>query len=54
MFQRARTIRKFIPSEWSDAERYRRYHVAKAKIPMDLPPEEYTERLKKLARKYKI
>lgn len=38
----------------ADAERYRRYHAAKAKIPMDLPPAEFEERVKKLARKYKI
>ena len=38
----------------ADAERYRRYHEAKAKIPMDLPPAEFTEQVKKLARKYKI
>ena len=38
----------------ADAERYRRYHEAKARIPMDLPAEEYTERVKALARKYKI
>ena len=38
----------------ADAERYRRYHEAKARIPMDLPAEEYTERLKALAKKYKI
>ena len=35
-------------------EKYRRYHEAKAKIPMDLPPQEFEERVKKLARKYKI
>ena len=44
----------FNPSAKADAERYRRYHAAKAKIPMDLPPAEYTERVKKLARKYHI
>ena len=38
----------------ADAERYRRYHEAKAKIPMDLPPAEFTERVKKLAKKYHI
>ena len=38
----------------ADAERYRRYHEAKARIPMDLPAPEYTERVKALARKYKI
>lgn len=44
----------FNPSAKTDAERYRRYHAAKAKIPMDLPPAEYTERVKKLAKKYHI
>lgn len=44
----------FNPSAIADAERYRRYHAAKAKIPMDLPPAEYTERVKKLAKKYHI
>ena len=38
----------------ADAERYRRYHDAKAKIQMDLPAAEYEERVKKLARKYHI
>lgn len=44
----------YNPSAKADAERYRRYHAAKAKIPMDLPPAEYTERVKKLAKKYHI
>lgn len=44
----------FNPSAKADAERYRRYHAAKAKIPLDLPPAEYTEWVKKLARKYHI
>lgn len=44
----------FNPSARADAERYRRYHEAKARIPMDLPPEEFTERVKALARKYHI
>ena len=39
---------------WNDADKYRRYHEEKAKIPMDLPPQEFEERVKKLARKYKI
>lgn len=38
----------------ADAERYRRYHAAKARIPMDLSPAEFEERVKRLARKYKI
>ena len=40
--------------ERADTERYRRYHEAKARIPMDLPPKEFEERVKKLAKKYKI
>ena len=44
----------FNPSAQADAERYRRYHAAKAMIPMGLPPAEYEERVKKLARKYHI
>lgn len=44
----------FNPSAQADAERYRRYHAAKAKIPMDLPPAEFEERVKKLAKKYHI
>ena len=38
----------------ADAERYRRYHEAKARIPMDLPPAEFDERVRELAKKYKI
>lgn len=38
----------------ADCERYRRYAEAKRKIPMNLPPAEYEERVKKLARKFKI
>ena len=45
---------RFNPSARADAERYRRYHEAKARIPMDLPPKEFEERVKALARKYKI
>lgn len=38
----------------ADQERYRRYAEAKRRIPIDLPPKEYEERLKKLIKKYKI
>lgn len=38
----------------ADAERYRRYHEAKRKIPMNLPPQEYEAEVKRLAKKYKI
>ena len=37
-----------------EVERYRRYHEAKRKIPMDLPPKEYEAEVKRLAKKYKI
>lgn len=35
-------------------ERYRRYAEEKARIPINLPPKEYEERVRKLAKKYKI
>lgn len=38
----------------ADAERYRRYHEAKSKIPHDLPPAEYEAEVKRLAKKFKI
>ena len=47
----------FNPSAKADAERYRRYHAAKAKIPKterDRKATEYTERVKKLARRYHV
>lgn len=47
-------IGKFNPAWRADAERYRRYAEAKARIPMDLPPQEFTERVKALAKKYRI
>lgn len=47
-------IGKFNPAWRADAERYRRYAEAKARIPMDLPPQEFTERVKALAKKYHI
>lgn len=36
------------------ANRYRKYAEAKAKLPMDLPPKEYEDAIKRLAKKYKI
>jgi len=45
---------RFNPHARADAERYRRYHEAKARIPMDLPPQEFEEEIKKLAKKYHI
>ena len=38
----------------ADIDRYRKYHEAKARIPLDLPPKEFEERVKELARKYRI
>ena len=38
----------------SDTERYRRYAEAKARIPMNLPPREYEEEVKRLARRYRV
>ena len=35
-------------------DRYRRYAEAKAKLPKWLPPEEYEEQIKRLAKKFKI
>ena len=45
---------RFNPSARADAERYRRYHEAKARIPMDLPPDLYEAEIRKLVKKYKI
>lgn len=38
----------------SGVERYRRYADAKARIPLNLPPIEYEEAVKRLAKKYGI
>lgn len=38
----------------AESERYRRYHEAKRKIPMDLPSAEYEAEVKRLAKKFKI
>ena len=46
--------RRFNPWAMGDAERYRRYHAAKARIPLSLPAPEYDAEVKRLARKYKI
>lgn len=37
-----------------DVEKYRLYAEAKAKIPKDLPPREYEENIKLLAKLFKI
>lgn len=36
------------------SDRYRRYAIAKSKIPMNLTPTEYEAEIKRLARKYRI
>lgn len=38
----------------ADRDRYRRYAEAKSRIPMGLPPREYEEEVKRLARIYRI
>ena len=38
----------------AESERYRRYAEAKARIPMNLPPREYEEEVKRLARRYRV
>lgn len=38
----------------ADAERYRRYAVAKSKIPLNLPPDQYEAEVKRLAKKFKV
>ena len=38
----------------SETERYRRYAEAKARISMNLPPREYEEEVKRLARRYRV
>ncbi len=35
-------------------QKYRLYAEAKARIPKNLPPKEYEERVRKLAKRYKI
>lgn len=49
-------FRRFFSARAKEAEadRYRRYHEAKRKIPMDLPPAEYEAEVKRLAKKFKI
>lgn len=36
------------------SDRYRRYAIAKSKIPMNLTPTEYEAEIKRLARKFRI
>lgn len=54
MWTKNRNRPKFNPCAAGDAERYRRYHEAKSRIPMDLTPAEYEAEVKRLARKYHI
>ena len=35
-------------------ERYRRYHEAKSRIPLNLPQREYEAEVRRLAKKYKV
>ena len=47
-----RAVSKRVVS--AETERYRRYAEAKARIPMNLPPREYEEEVKRLARRYRV
>ena len=38
----------------AEKDRYRRFAEAKSRIPQNLPPREYEEEVKRLARKYKV
>ena len=54
--RRTMAFKRFIDARRAeaDSERYRRYHEAKRKIPMNLPPAEYEAEVKRLAKKFKI
>lgn len=54
--RRMMTFKRFIEARRAeaDAERYRRYHEEKRKIPMNLPPAKYEAEVKRLIRKFKI
>lgn len=54
MWTKSRNRLRFNLCVAGEAERYRRYHEEKSKIPMDLPPKEYEAEVKRLAKKYKI
>lgn len=56
MRRKMMSLKRFLAARRAEAEseRYRRYHEAKSKIPMDLPPAEYEAEVKRLARRYKI
>ena len=41
-------------SKPSVPDRYKRFEMAKRRIPMNLTPREYEEEIRRLARKYKI
>ena len=47
-------LKTFNPNARADAERYRRYAAAKARIPMNISALEYEAAVRRLARKYKI
>lgn len=50
------TVRRTIEKakRQADVNKYRKYHEEKAQIPMGLPPKEFEERVKALAKKYHI
>ena len=56
MRRKMMSLKLFLAARRAEAEseRYRRYHEAKSKIPMDLPPAEYEAEVKRLAKKFKI
>lgn len=56
MRRKMMSLKRFLNARRAEAEseRYRRYHEAKRKIPMDLPPAEYEAEVKRLARRFKI
>lgn len=54
MRRKMMSLKRFLRRAEAESERYRRYHEAKSKIPMDLPPAEYEAEVKRLAKKFKI
>lgn len=54
--RRTMAFKRFIAARRAEAEseRYRRYAEAKRRIPMNLPPREYEEEVKRLARRYRV
>ena len=56
MRRKMMTFKRYLTARRAEAavERYRRYHEAKRKIPMNLPLAEYEAEVKRLAKKFKI